>query len=352
MNVVSGGGLAGQRNTQIDGWRALAVLGVMWHHWAPKEWREVFPFEIGLFFFLTLTGFLISRILLNARESPGVRMPQYGGFLRRRIGRLALPCMVAMGFAWLCGADDIREHPWWYVFHLSNFHMALNEAWPSGTAPLWTLAIQIQFYFVWPLLILWTSQRVLPWLFALCMVLAPVSRWGFATFYPQVFHSEAIPLCALDYFGAGALLAWFLRENRADPHGRVLAIFSLPSVIAYVWIYTAREWGARPSWSGYCQQSFLALAMACLIGLTLHGFKGGLGRLLDHPIPQHIGKISYGLYLFHAIVPLALGYLMPFLWVDAGAYQSWLTVARLVVFALASWGTAWACWRWLEGGGK
>lgn len=57
------------RNTQLDGWRAFAVLGVMWPHWAPPAWRGGIPFEIGLFYFLTLTGFLITRILLKRLKS-------------------------------------------------------------------------------------------------------------------------------------------------------------------------------------------------------------------------------------------------------------------------------------------
>ena len=63
-----GGGLTAVRNMRIDGLRAFAVLGVMWHHWAPRSWKGHFPFEIGLFFFLTLTGFLVTRILLRARD--------------------------------------------------------------------------------------------------------------------------------------------------------------------------------------------------------------------------------------------------------------------------------------------
>ncbi|MGB6220855.1 hypothetical protein [Haloferula sp.] len=56
------------RSTQLDGWRAVGVLGVIWLHWAPRSWRGPLPFEIGLYFFLTLTGFLITRILLKERS--------------------------------------------------------------------------------------------------------------------------------------------------------------------------------------------------------------------------------------------------------------------------------------------
>jgi peptidoglycan/LPS O-acetylase OafA/YrhL len=352
-DVESDGGLAAKRNTQIDGWRAFAVLGVMWHHWAPRELRGALPFEIGLFFFLTLTGFLITRILLKDRESAKHRDEAaagvYAGFLRRRFGRILLPCVVAMVFAMVFGARDIREHPGWYFFHLSNYHMAVHEAWPSGTAPFWTLAIQMQFYVVWPLLVLWLPRGCLPYVFASGLVLAPVSRWVFATWCPWVYHSEAIPLCALDYFGAGGLLAWALAHGWPANH-RIIKRAAILGWAAYALIYGMRESGLEIPVIGLIQQTCLAIGLAGLIGLTLHGFKGWRGRLLEHPGMQHVGRISYGLYLFHALVPLFLGYILPFLWMEVEGYEPMMLAMRMVVFALVSWGIAWLCWRWLEGG--
>lgn len=72
-----------------------------------------------------------------------------------------------------------------------------------------------------------------------------------------------------------------------------------------------------------------------------------MGRLLDHPAAQHVGRLSYGLYLFHTPVPLFLGWVMPFLWHPL--FSGPLSGVRLTVFALVSWGLAWLCWRWLEG---
>jgi peptidoglycan/LPS O-acetylase OafA/YrhL len=353
QDVESVGALEVQRNTQIDGWRAFAVLGVTWHHWVPRAWRGEVPFEIGLFFFLTLTGFLITRILLKERRHAcgGSKGERYSGFLRRRFGRIVVPCTVAMVFALVFGATDIRENPWWYFLHLSNFHMAVSEAWPSGTAPLWTLAIQVQFYIVWPLLLLWLPVRMLPRFFVVCLVAAPVFRWIFATHMPWVHHAEAIPLCALDYFGAGALLAW-MAERSGAPDQRWARLATGIGWAAYLLIYVARECGMKLLVPGYLQQTFLAIGMAGLIGLTLIGFRGRMGRVLEHPALQHVGRISYGLYLFHSLVPLFLGFVFPFLWWNAGPHDEWMTAARIVVFAFASWGMAWACWRWLEGGGR
>lgn len=85
------------RNTQLDGWRAFAVLGVMWPHWAPPAWRGGIPFEIGLFYFLTLTGFLITRILLRARLAGEAGQGAWQraaveDFMKRRFARILIPC--------------------------------------------------------------------------------------------------------------------------------------------------------------------------------------------------------------------------------------------------------------------
>lgn len=347
--------MAAQRNTQIDGWRAFAVLGVMWLHWAPREWRGVFPFEIGLFFFLTLTGFLITRILL--KEGEAVRdgteggFVLYGRFLRRRFGRVVLPCVVAMLFALVVGAPDIREHPWWYFLQGSNYHMAMRETWPSGTAPFWSLAIQMQFYVAWPLLVLWLPRVVLPYVFASGLVVAPLSRWVLDASYPEVYHAGAIPLCAMDYFGAGALLAWALACGWSAGHRGIQAA-ACAGLGGYVVIYVADACGSAIPFTWPVQQTFLAVGMAGLIGLTLRGFPGWAGAVLTHPAVQHVGRISYGLYLFHAAVPLLLGKIMPFLWMGPAAHEPWMLAVRIVMFGLASWGIACLCWKYLEAGGK
>lgn len=342
--------LAATRNTQLDGWRAFAVAGVMWFHWLP-EWRGPLPLEIGLYFFLTLTGFLITRILLRERaagESGGGtwRVRAYKGFQHRRLARILTPCYVAMLFAMLVGASDIRSHPLAYFAHVSNFHMAWMEGWPSGTAHYWTLALQMQFYFFWPILVYLTPRRILGLVFGLCVVMAPVSRWVIEVWFPEIQHSQAITTSALDYFGVGALLALAF-ESGVREGDRRLAVMGWLAFLGYVIIYGMREAGHPIVALGYVQQTILAVAMAGLISSTLGGFQGHRRRVLDHPAVQHVGRLSYGLYLFHTPVPLMLGWVLPQLWHPV--FDGPLLPVRILVFTLASWGMAWLCWRWLEG---
>ena len=323
----------------------------MWHHWSPAAWHGPLPFEIGLFFFLTLSGFLITRILLRERSagehSAGPwRAKAYRCFQKRRLARILAPCYAAMIFAVVVGAPDIRAHVLAYAAHVSNFHMAWQRDWPSGTAHYWTLAIQMQFYLVWPGVVFFAPRRLLGWVFAACLVVAPAARWVIQQEFPGIYHSEAISITALDYLGAGALLALAL-ERGMKPQDRRLARVAWLAGAGYVTLYARNQLGLSSGGLGYIQQTLLAVAFAGLISATLAGLRGLTARVLNHPLAQAIGSLSYGLYLFHAMVPLLVGKVLPFLWFPV--FDGPLLAVRLAVFALASWGVARLCWRWLEG---
>ncbi len=326
------------------------MLGVMWHHWALSTWRGPFPFEIGLFFFLALTGFLITRILLRERtlgdsHSLPWRVKSYAYFLKRRMVRILVPCYVAMIFAIVVGAADIQRYSLLYFIHLSNFHMAYMEGWPPGTAHYWTLAIQVQFYLIWPLVVFFTPRKAMLSVFLLCTAIAPISRMVLAWHFPEIYHNEAITTSSLDYFAIGALLALAMERGMAAGDAR-LKWGSLIALGGYLILYIFYEIG-RPI-AGFCviQQTLLSIAFAGLISSTLSSLKGWPGRILENPIIQHIGRLSYGLYLFHNTVPLFLGWVLPWLWYPFFS-GPWL-ILRLLAFALTSWGLAYLCWKYLE----
>lgn len=337
------------RNSSLDGWRAIAVLGVMWLHWAVPAWRGPVPFEIGLYFFLTLTGFLITRILLRERDAGEAagnpwRADALKRFQWRRSLRILVPCHAAMLFALLVGAPDLRQHPLPYFAQFANFHLATLPEWPSGTAHYWTLAIQQQFYLLWPALVFLLPRRALAPAFLAAAALAPLSRWILLHHLPSVHHPGAFTPCALDYLGGGSLLALALHRG-LDPADRRLRAAAWVAFAAYAILYTLDIQGRPLPGLRHFQQSFLTVAMAGLIAASLAGLPRPLARLLDLPPVRHIAKISYSLYLLHNLAPLALGWVAPGLWLIDGPAG---TATRLAAFALASWGLAWLSWRWIE----
>jgi peptidoglycan/LPS O-acetylase OafA/YrhL len=204
----------------------------------------------------------------------------------------------------------------------------------------------MQFYLVWPLWVYAVPRRALAWVFAGTAALAPLSRFVIHQWLPGVHHPGALTPAALDYLGTGALLALALARGMqaGDPRLRRMAWAALAG---YVVLY-GLDVAGRPV-PGLChfQQTLLAVAMAGLISSTLAGLRGPVGRALEHPAIQHLGRLSYGLYLFHTAVPLLLGWLLPPLWDPR--FEAPLLALRLPVFALATWGIAWLCWRWFEG---
>ncbi len=320
----------------------------MWHHWVPANWRGPWPFEIGLFFFLTLTGFLITRILLHERTAAGQRggkwrIKAYLHFQKRRLMRILLPCYAAMLFAIIVGAPDIRQHWLAYFGHWSNFHMAFMDGWPSGTAHYWTLAVQIQFYLIWPLVVFLIPRKLLGPVFLVFVALGPLSRMILAQRFPGIHHSEAITATAMDYFGVGALLALAMERglNAGDTR---LTRAAWIAFAGYAVLYTFNEMKQPLEGFRYLQQTLVSVVFAGLISSTLAGFGGVREKILDHPAVQHVGRLSFGLYLFHTPVPLFLGFVLPWLWLLTGPWQA----LRLGVFGLTSWGLAWLCWRYLE----
>ena len=326
------------------------MLGVIAHHWLPTAWRGPLPLEIGLFFFLTLSGFLITRTLLYDREvgersGSGWRWRQFIYFEKRRMLRVALPCYVAMLFALAVGAPDIRLHFFSYFSHCANFHMAYLEGWPSATAHYWTLAIQIQFYLLWPIVVFFTPRRWLGPVFLACVAAAPLSRMILKNHFPAIHHSEAMTFTALDYFGCGALLALGLHRGMIAGHLKFNYLAWL-AFASYTFLQLGPNYPHSLAGLDYIKQTLLALAFTGLISSTLAGIGGICGSVLDHPIMQHIGKLSFGLYLFHTPAQLLLGNLCPWLWGPwmVGAWQ----ILQLLAFSLTSWGLAYLCWKYLE----
>jgi peptidoglycan/LPS O-acetylase OafA/YrhL len=275
------------------------------------------------------------------------RTKAYLNFQKRRMTRILVPCYAAMLFAVLVGAPDIRHHWPAYFGHWSNFHMAFMEGWPSGTAHYWTLALQVQFYLLWPLVVFLTPWKRLAAVCGLCVALAPVSRMVLERGFPEIHHSQAITPTALDYFGTGALLALAL-ERGMQPGNSSLRRAAWLAFAGYAVLYSFSELKQPVEGFRYIQQTLVSVAFAGLISATLAGFGGWLGKVLDHPAVQHIGRLSFGLYLFHTPVPLFLGYVLPWLWHPFFS-GPWLLL-RLAVFGLTSWGIAWLCWRFLETG--
>src|SRR5262249_40880734 len=148
---------------QLDGLRAVAVLAVVAHHTLPGPLVDALnPGAAGVRLFFVLSGFLITGILLGCRES----MAQQGAgqalasFYARRFLRIFPLYYFALAVVLLAGVQEARDGAAWHLAYLSNVY-GVRQGWLGSLAHFWSLAVEEQFYLVWPALVLSLPR---PWL--------------------------------------------------------------------------------------------------------------------------------------------------------------------------------------------
>ncbi|HEY3834788.1 MAG TPA: acyltransferase family protein [Acidimicrobiia bacterium] len=300
----------------MDGLRGLAVVGVLVFHGGYLQGGY-----LGVDAFFVLSGFLITSLLLvEAAGSGGVSLGRFWG---RRARRLlpALACVLGFValYAWVWAqpselatirGDAIATLLYvanWHQIATSNDYFALFRS-PSPLDHTWSLAIEEQFYVVWPLVI-WlvvrargrgsnVARRVL----GVCCGLAVGSvvwaqfayRWWGAT---RVYYGTDTRASAI-LFGA-ALAAWLIwRGPLSGRHARVA--LEVVAVAAFVGVGVA--WVVLPGTSPVLYEGGLALCglgVAAVIAAAVHPERGVVFWVLSWRPLRAMGLISYGVYLWH-----------------------------------------------------
>lgn len=345
----------------LDGVRGVAILFVLLHHCRsllnPHFYIQnilIRFFELGwcgVELFFVLSGFLITGILLDSRNSPNY----FSTFYARRILRIfpiyyAYLALVFVGLRiWhdVSGVGNPAAHidPWWYLTYLQNFrpNTMLLDAYLGH---LWSLAIEEQFYLVWPLLVLLVNRNVLTWI---CLSLFPASliiRLHYAGHSgPLAQFVNTFTPASLDSLAAGALLAivirnpdW-LRRARSIVHPLIAGSLIWFSILAwrsgslFEYFPLIQSWGITA----------LTLLFAGVIFLAATSRHGILTAILNVKPLRFIGKISYGLYVLH---PLVIGMLLPlFAAVPANAAVDFaLNSEKIAIILLTSIAVAAASW--------
>jgi peptidoglycan/LPS O-acetylase OafA/YrhL len=290
----------------LDGLRFICIAAVLWHH-SPVLTAISDPATIlqrgflGVDFFFVLSGFLITTLLLREEQREGSF--SLSGFYIRRARRI-LPVyflVVAIAAGWfIIGKGETRylEALPAYIFFLANF---LTEPIPL-LAPTWSLAVEEQYYLVWPLLLLILPRRaILPVLAALILINLVGIMGGFAPLGIRSFDwgpfTFALPNATYAPILIGSALA-ILMQNRST-FATLYRLFghrwSAPVLLALVIALAA----VLPTDLRGLPNLALHLAMAAtLASLTLREDNALAPILQWHPLAR-VGETSYGIYLYH-----------------------------------------------------
>jgi len=296
---------------QLDSLRALAVFFVLAEHWFTQGLGIVIlPFGmIGVTTFFVLSGFLITQILIKSK----IRIDAHANsifyslkqFYARRTLRIFPIYYITIFIAFLLNFQTIRDKIFWYIFYISNIYFYKNQDWDGALSHLWTLAVEEQFYVVWPLIIFFISRKYLFRSILFFILFGMIFRsilFYFSDHSENAFNFLAIltPSC-LDSFGLGAVLA-FLRCYKNELFnfsGKPYTIFLLLNILLMVILLFFEESILSAAMFKF---NVSVIALFLISGMSI-GFKGLLKSIFENRALMYLGKISYGLYLFHNFIP-------------------------------------------------
>ncbi|MBK1791464.1 acyltransferase family protein [Persicirhabdus sediminis] len=336
---------------QLHSLRAIAILLVSIHHWSPEPLHHApVPYSIGVFLFFVLSGFLITQILLRGREkidAGDTTLPNFTkSFFARRLLRIFPGFLVAIALYLVFGFADVYDNLFWYLCQASNFLFASTGQWSPGASQFWTLAIEQQFYLLWPVVLLILPRRwILPALAGIFLI-SPTLRCLEMLGWINSWAMPGKPTWkCLDYLAAGSITA-VMSINGIQLVSRKLNTIYVTSGLIYLFFWF--RWYSEatiPSWQ-WLQQSFLTIACVGIVVNASAGFTGLTGKILGNATLQHIGLMSYGLYLYHNLAPLMMGYITPFLWADG--WEIMLFPLRLAILGGTSYAMARLSWKYIE----
>jgi peptidoglycan/LPS O-acetylase OafA/YrhL len=292
-----------KRIPQLDAVRGIAILLVILHNESSvlpslHLQRLLANGWMGVDLFFVLSGMLITGILLDTKESSGY----FRNFYARRCLRIwpLYYSLIVFMFVIVPVLRPSEAHtvfdkssPWWaYPLFLQNFliRMPTNAAGPLAVT--WSLAIEEQFYLVWPWIVRYRSRAQVGRLAILVIGVSPALRLYLSVhdvnLYTNIF-------CRLDGLMAGALLALALRSD-AWVADRFVRWASMVLVVSLSLAFATEAANAR--WIVF---SLSAAASASFVYLALFSQQAWLHWALTNRFLVYTGGISYGLYLLHKI---------------------------------------------------
>jgi len=335
---------------ELDGLRGIAILLVMVHRLYPRAAGTPWPVEagwVGVDLFFVISGFLIAGILIDTRDDPDY----FRNFYARRVLRIFPLFYLLVGgmllvFPLAGHADFLRAagSPLWYLLQLGNLPEGLlGRDPPYWLAPVWSLAIEEQFYLTFPLLVRRSEPRRLGrWLIAIAVLALAVRLVTTALVPDRARLQYLFTLCRLDTIAIGCWLAVLVRSARYPAWrarlGRVGGLVLAGTfAVALVTRLDRTTWFGRTL--GY---DVVALGFAALVLWTVeHRDRASTAILRSAPL-RYPGKLCFGLYLLHRPADTLVTALVARAGLDP-ASLAWLPVKLAAALGLAT-----LSWRLIE----
>lgn len=288
----------------LDTLRALAIIFVLLSHWGPHKFGSLtyltyfFSYLIpngafGVDLFFAISGFLITKILLKAKnESLGLNKGQIlKSFYIRRSLRIFPIFFLNLFLVYIISQDQfLKDHIVYYLTYTVNFLLVKqNNLIPLGH--LWSLSVEEQFYFVWPWVIIFIPQKHLLKAILVALVIGIIAS-GIVPHYYGTF-ALLLPFPCIGQFSIGALLAYCQLNDDWAKRLEKIALIMLPFCVV-IMILNQTTLIDIP----YFRIINAVIAINLIIYFSKENIDKFSSYLVNNKTLIFIGRISYGLYLY------------------------------------------------------
>ena len=292
--------------TSLEGFRGLAVLLVLISHLLINTYFPNLIFLklgfLGVNFFFVLSGFLITEILIN--EIRANKKSIIKKFFIKRFLRIFPIYYLSIAILYLFDIEQIRDYIFWLLSYTYNFGLVHFDLDSNYVSHFWSLCVEEQFYLFWPFILIILHRKFnLLNVFVSIILLSIITRFVYVfsnghNYYEFALFSTVASISALAF---GALLAYSKLESPKKLI-KILDYKWIPifmSIIFFLFVYFYTDQAFLFLIFG---RTFASIIAIYFIGWGVMGFNNYFIRFMEWNILKFIGKISYGLYLYHQIL--------------------------------------------------
>jgi len=290
-----------KRIPQLDGLRGIAILMVFLYHAL-----QVPVFWSGVDLFFVLSGYLITGILLGLKEKqsdPAIGLHLSRSFYIRRACRILPPFIAFLGMVTLFFHVPWARLWYWYAFFDANLASATHHDSVRAMVPLWSLAVEEQFYFVWPWVVLAASQKTLKRIALGLVLTAPVLRAICTPAFSSQWPIYALTPFRMDTLACGALIALLVRSDMGwiDRNHYRAAWFTCAAGAIFMMLSALHtfRWTANRILFNTLGYSLIVAIFGGTLVFVLGSEEGLVRSILSARPLRYLGLISYTFYLYH-----------------------------------------------------
>lgn len=330
---------------ELDSLRAFAAVFVFISHFGPNGgengflkilFTQLIPdgrFGVDLFF--VLSGFLITGVLLQAQQHATVsRFYVLKNFVIRRSLRLFPAYFLLLAILYAFNYPDVRSHVGFFATYTANFLSLFTHSW-NWFSHTWTLAVEEQFYLIWPWVILFTPRRyflhTVLFFIQLGVVSSVLTGYELSPFFNRHFGDfvHVFTFNCFHAFAIGALLSLSQQDERLKRTVPRVFAYLLP---AFLLLYAVK-----------CLQPQLHIDLAFLNRLTnavlsvnliayvVNGkYPKPVAWVLRNRAAMALGRVSYGFYLYHYVLGMLFVYRLHPRYFKSGFFSNQYAFAALL----------------------